>query len=382
MGGPVDDARRERGLLIAKQEGGIRRVWDGLYYVRSQSGQGEYEVAQTQRGWVCSCPDFSHRNIRCKHVYAVEISLRMRKTVYGSRVIAEVSVSDCYFCHSQRLKKSGVRHNRSGDIQRFACLDCHRTFSVNVGFERMKHNPKAITTALQLYFSGESLRKTKDSLRLMGVEVSAQTVLNWIGKYVGLMEKYADSLAPKVSDTWRADELYVKVKGNLKYLYAMMDDETRYWIAQEVADTKYVHDARTLFAKSKEVAGKRPLTLITDGAQNYVRAFKREFYTARNPQSVHVRDIRLSGQIHNNKMERMNGEVRDREKVMRGIKRMDTPILKGTQIFHNFIKPHGGLQGRTPAESAGIKVEGEDRWKTLIQNASKPNASPTRQPDP
>jgi hypothetical protein len=70
--------------------------------------------------------------------------------------------------------------------------------------------------------------------------------------------RYADQTAPKVSDTWRADELYVKVKGDLKYLYAMMDDETRYWITQEVADTKYVHDARALFAKSKEVAGELP----------------------------------------------------------------------------------------------------------------------------
>jgi hypothetical protein len=109
---------------------------------------------------------------------------------------------------------------------------------------------------------------------------------------------------------------------------------------------------------------------IVEGARNYQRAFKREFYTNYQPISVHIRDIRLSGQVHNNKIERMNGEVRDREKVMRGVKRMDTPILKGAQIYHNFIKPHEGLQGRTPAEAAGIKVEGEDRWKTLIQNAT------------
>ena len=69
-------------------------------------------------------------------------------------------------------------------------------------------------------------------------------------------------------------------------------------------------------------------------------------------------------------MERMNGEVRDREKVMRGLKRKDTPILQGIQIHHNFIKPHEGLQGRTPAEAAGITVEGPDKWLTLIQNAS------------
>ena len=369
MGGPVDDARRERGLLIAKQEGGIRRVWDGLYYVRSQSGQGEYEVAQTQRGWVCSCPDFSHRNIRCKHVYGVEISLRMRKTVDGSRVIAEVSVSDCYFCHSQRLKKAGVRHNRSGDIQRFACLDCHRTFSVNVGFERMKHNPKAITTALQLYFSGESLRNTQKALRLLGVEITHRTVLNWIRKYVALMERYVSQIKPDVSgETWRADELWVKVKGDMKYLFAMMDDETRFWIAQQIADSKYTADVRPLFAEAKRATGRIPLTLITDGGSHFRSPFRKEFRTA-DRLTKHVRDIALKGRIHNNRMERMNGELRDREKVMRGVKRTDSPIFAGLQIYHNFVRPHEALNGQTPAERAGIKVEGSDKWLTLIQNA-------------
>jgi hypothetical protein len=69
-------------------------------------------------------------------------------------------------------------------------------------------------------------------------------------------------------------------------------------------------------------------------------------------------------------MERMNGEIRDREKVMRGLKNADTPILKGYQIFHNYIRPHEALDGRTPAEAAGITVEGMNKWLTLIQNAS------------
>jgi hypothetical protein len=69
-------------------------------------------------------------------------------------------------------------------------------------------------------------------------------------------------------------------------------------------------------------------------------------------------------------MERINGEARDREKVMRGLKRMNTPILKGTQIYHNFIKPHEGLNGRTPAEAAGLDL-GLDgiRWRALIKQA-------------
>jgi len=92
------------------------------------------------------------------------------------------------------------------------------------------------------------------------------------------------------------------------------------------------------------------------------------------PVSHHVKDIRLGGQV-NNKMERLNGEVGDREKVMRGLKIADMPILKGYQVYHNFIRPHESLGGVTPSEMAGIRVEGADMWKTIIQNATKNRAS-------
>lgn len=75
--------------------------------------------------------------------------------------------------------------------------------------------------------------------------------------------------------------------------------------------------------------------------------------------------------IWNDGQERINGEIRDRGKVMRGLKKTDTPILKGYQIYHNFIRGHEGLDGKTPAEACGIKVEGENKWITLIQNASQ-----------
>jgi hypothetical protein len=70
-------------------------------------------------------------------------------------------------------------------------------------------------------------------------------------------------------------------------------------------------------------------------------------------------------------MERLNGEIRDREKVMRSLKKTDTPILTGLEIFHNYVRPNEGLEGDTPSERAGIKVEEENKWLTLIQNASK-----------
>ena len=45
-------------------------------------------------------------------------------------------------------------------------------------------------------------------------------------------------------------------------------------------------------------------------------------------------------------------------------------ISRKFRVFHKFIKPHMGLNGRTPAEAAGIKIQGDNKWRTLIENAS------------
>jgi len=77
-------------------------------------------------------------------------------------------------------------------------------------------------------------------------------------------------------------------------------------------------------------------------------------------------------------MERMNSEVRDREKVKRSLKTTDSPVFDGLQLYHNFFRPHMGLNGKTPAEAAGITIEGENKWETDIQNAAvghQPNPS-------
>ena len=133
--------------------------------------------------------------------------------------------------------------------------DCKRYFTINIGFEKMKHTPQGITIAMQLYFSGESLRNVAHSLKLIGMDVSHQSIYNWIDKYTGLMEKYLDKITPKVSTSWRTDELYLKVKGNTKNLYALMDDETRFWIAQQVAETKNTADITPLFKKARRLLG-------------------------------------------------------------------------------------------------------------------------------
>ena len=368
--------REERGRMIAQQPDQIQRLGERTYRVTSQSGNGTYIVTKAKMnrtiGWVCECPDHVYRQVKCKHIWAVEFSLALRNKVKESVVIEPLSPSICPYCASDKIVRHGIRHNRYGDLQRFTCRACGKRFSHNLGFERMKANPQSITSAMQLYFTGESLRNVQKFLALQAVEVNHTTIYRWIRKYVKIMGNYLDQMKPQLGNTWRADELFLKVKGNMKYLYALMDDETRFWIAQQVADTKYHADIHELFHDGRKRAGKAPQRIVTDGAMNFGAAVNDEFWREKRALAIaHDRDIRFGGEIHNNKMERLNGEIRDREKVVRGVKKPNGPFVEGLQIYHNYIRPHMALDGRTPASVAGIEVLGDDKWRTIIEAASR-----------
>jgi hypothetical protein len=101
--------REEQGRIIAKMNGSIKRINDTSYVVNSQSGNtSTYNVNTTQLGRVCSCPDHKFRGVKCKHIYAVEISFAIRKQVEVRR-IEPVSIQCCMFCKSSNIVKDGIR---------------------------------------------------------------------------------------------------------------------------------------------------------------------------------------------------------------------------------------------------------------------------------
>ena len=211
---PVKQTRSERAQEIVHTRGAIKRIDANTYAVRSQTGVGQYQVVATEAGWKCECPDFVYRNAKCKHIFAVEFSIELRKRVQDSvTVIAPVDTLACRFCQSANVVKDALRHNKYGVVQRYLCKDCKKRFSFNIGFEKMRASPQIITTAMQLYFTGESLRNVQKFVKLQGLEISHVAVYKWINKYVGLMNEYLEKIVPNVSDKWRTDELYLKIKG-------------------------------------------------------------------------------------------------------------------------------------------------------------------------
>lgn len=347
----------------------VRKIDNYAYDVKSRSVNKFYRVLYDGKSYSCDCPRFEYVG-ECRHIRSVEMS-PLNTTNIRKNVIDVINENICPFCDCLKITKCGIRKNRNYNVQIFKCKNCLRRFSTNVGFKKMSASPETITNALQLYFTGESLRNTKTFLEMQGVKVSHKTVWNWINKYINLMDKYIETLTPKVSDKWRTDELYLRIKGKRKYLYSMMDDETRYWIARQVSTSKYTQDVIPMFRESVKIAKKKPKVLISDGARNFMQAHKKEWYSRYGDEQVeHIRHIHFKGDKNNNKMERLNGTIRDREKVMRGLKKMDTPIIKGIMIHHNFIRQHSGINNDTPSERAGIVIRGSNKWKTIIQQAS------------
>ena len=332
---------------------------------------------------LCSCPDNIYRGVCCKHIHAIEISRRMRAAVQQEipkTVIKQVDLGRCKQCDSPNIVKQGIRKLKRGPVQGYKCKDCGKRFTHNLGFEGKRAAPEQITQAVELVFSGLSSRKTTTFLKKAGVKVSHQTVFNWAEEYGNIMEAYMDKVRPQIGEAWRTDEVYTKIRGNRRYIFAMLDSETRYWIVKMVAEHKGTDDVAPMFKQAKKVAGKIPTTLISDKAANFHEAWEDQ-YKAKNflwKDTFHINEVTFGGKWHNQQMESFNGNtIRLRTDVIRGLKKDDSAILAGLRVYHNFVRPHLGLVGNiTPGEAAGIQIEGNDKILTMIQAAASPQTDP------
>ena len=365
-------ARKERSKQMMETPGYGSQTAHGTFKMRSQTDPSKYyEVKETGNGLVCSCPDHETRSADCKHIHTALEMIR-KKRCYANelvKILDRPELQLCKHCNSGHIKKDGVRQDKKGTVQRFKCLDCQKRFTMDFGFEQRHFDDRTITGAFQMYFTGMSMRDIADHYEMMWIDVSFKTIYNWVSDYSKMTTRYLNGIVPWVGSWFRADEVWVKIAGKQCNLFASMDDDARYWLASDIADNKFHHNADSLLSMTKTQAGKSPRNFITDGLPAYMKSSKKVFGDKTN----HVRHIHLAGKRdrdNNNRQERLNGEIRDREKVFRGLKKMDAAVLDGMRVYYNFTKKHLGINGMTPAEASLIEVDGKNRWKTIIQNAS------------
>lgn len=375
------DSRWERGRQIAEKGSQIRKLGFGDYEVRSQrTHHWEYVVSKKgSRGWACTCPDYVRRHKVCKHVWAViHFFILKRRPPPPENDLHGPDETDnllCPNCDSPVHNLCGKRPTEvRGDVQRYQCKACHHKYITPSAFTRMKATPLAITVAMDLHFKGLSLNEICDHLaQFCKLAVTHVAVMKWIRKYVALMKEFTDRLVPNASSLWHADEMVIHIKrttpinmgakGQRKKVYGswawnLIDRETRYLLASLILKRRNTQSAQRLFRAAKAAARSVPAGVVHDGLRAYDKAHTREFYTNRSPQVANIRTVGASKKGFNMVVERLNGTIRRREKVMRG---MHSEVTAQAQMdefqqYYNHLRPHKALGGRTPAQRAGIDL--------------------------
>jgi putative transposase len=395
----VGNARELRGLAILKAETPIRREGKNKWHVPSQSKpEASYLVSRFTKDhgtggvakWTCTCPDYLNRGATCKHIHAAQFMEAARKSAqvalpgtgqkkprkHAKAPLFAAAIPEparavgvaCKHCGATGAVRNGMKRGK----QEYRCRAeaCGRAFVPDEGFARLKGDARTVCLALDLYFKGISLRQITDTLgQFFGLSLSHVTVYRWLQRYVRLITEYAATLEPWVGDKWHADEVFTKFSGEMQYLWHVMDADTRYLLVSRVTQQRDIGDAKSVMREARRLADKAPGEIVTDGLPAYMEGVK-QLRGAKHTREIHL--SKPDRYPQNNRVERLNNTVRGRQRPARGLKKPEGPLTAGQQAYYNLVRPHMALDGRTPAEAAGVGVQvgvGEPKVSALIRSA-------------
>ena len=207
------------------------------------------------------------------------------------------------------------------------------------------------------------------------IEITHVSIARWIKKYTLFIKEYVESFYPELGDVWSLDEMFLNVKNTKKtgkgfhdWLWSIIDPKTRFLIATEVSKKREISDARKIIASGKKLVKTNPNYVLTDSLNSYQEAIRKEFEN----RTAHVKTKSLKDGFVNRPIERYHNEIREKLKTRRGLGNDESAqdFAELLKIHHNFVKPHQGLDDKTPAETAGIDLDlGKDKYRDLIRQA-------------
>ena len=389
----------------------VRKVSSRQYAVESQSSDRDYNVVATTTGvWGCECKDFlrrlrTQRDKHCKHIRACirHWDAPAKAGKKGKKLPVPKAVPRCTKCGSEDTVRSGKRKTGGGTKQMYSCKGCRHRF-VPPEFARMRSEPETIASVLNMVMSSMTYRGVVQHIKAHQPdrEISVGTVRNWVAKYSDSIREFVDGLEPELGNTWSADEMWLNVKNigeivdpadpdkdtealdirrlkkkygkrNYVYLWSVVDPETRFVIATNITRTRMLEDARRILKKALCMSRTRPDYVVTDSLGAYARAVLKEMGNG----TLHVPTKAIKNEFSNLPIERYHNELRERLKARRGLGDMESAqqFVDLLRIHHNFVRPHQGLGGKTPAQAAGIRLAlGENAYLNLIRMAADPNA--------
>jgi transposase-like protein len=265
----------------------------------------------------------------------------------------------CPYCGNEGVLKYG----KYKGIQRYWCKVCKRKFKADDTTFHMKTPASQITSALNMFYEGMSIKAIRRNLQQEhGNMPSTATIYEWIQKYTQYATDSIKGYQPKkIGDTWIADETVIEIDGQNVWLFDIIDDKTRYLLATRISRSRTTRDAQMLYDRAVKTAGKEPDKVITDKLASYldVRYGK---------ETEHIQSKPFAVEDNTQMIERFHETLKQRTKVMRGLKNMESAIgfIAGWLVHYNYLRPHTALNDKTPAEMTGIEYPYKN-WADIIR---------------
>lgn len=233
----------------------------------------------------------------------------------------------------------------------------------------MKTPTNHISAALSCYFGGMPLDAIQRHLhQQFNTYYSEMGIYNWVKRFSKEAVERVKDFQPIVGDTWIADETVLKAGGKKIWFFDVIDKKTRYLLASRLATSRTIKEAALVMNEAKRRAGKAPKKIITDKLAAYIDGIELVF----GADTEHIQSKPFTDVNSTNIIERFQGTLKDRTKIIRGFKNMATAeLLTDAWLVHyNFFKEHEALGNIPPAQKMGILTP----FKNWAEVVSKPKA--------
>ena len=289
----------------------------------------------------------------------------------------------CSYCKSKEIVKRGFIHTKiTGKRQRYYCKSCNKKFIPKDAFYRMRNSPQKITCALDLFFRGLSTRVVQSHFQAFFPHNSDHsTILRWIRKFSLKIANFTDNLKINSGSYAEVDEMeYHRRKSHkqkrgaeVNWFIDSIDVKTRFMVASKYAKHRSKAELRKVLHGLKNKA-ENVRIVTTDGLTAYENLVKKIWGYNRHIRNYNIQHkvvTQSKGDGFNIWVERIHNTLRQRTKTFRGFHgsvESAYAIMKGLEIYYNFIRKHEALKGKTPSEIAlpNLKFETPNRWLELI----------------
>jgi putative transposase len=185
-------------------------------------------------------------------------------------------------------------------------------------FRWFDSSPEVIRLAVMMYVRYPlSLRNVEDLLFERGIDICHETVRLWWNRFGPMFageirRKRVQAMRQFTHWRWHVDEAYVKINGELRYLWRAVDHEGE--VLESFVTKARDKKAALKFLKKAMKRHGRPKAIVTDGLRSYGAALR----------DIGAAALQETGRWKNNRVENSHLPLRRRERAMARFRRMKT----------------------------------------------------------